>query len=55
MAKALEGRVRFEGVPAGGYTLLIPHISHAEPVSGRGDDLTVAVLVPPLQLPARIP
>jgi hypothetical protein len=47
--------VRFEGVPAGGYTLLIPHLSHAEVVSVRGDDLTVAVLIPPLQLPARIP
>ncbi len=50
-----QGQVRFEGVPAGSYTLLIPHLSHAEAVSVRGDDLTVAVLVPPLQLPARIP
>lgn len=50
-----QGRVRFEAAPAGSYTLLIPYLSHAEAVSVRGDELTVAVLVAPLQLPARIP
>ena len=49
------GQVHFPKVPAGGYTLLIPHLGHAETVSFRGEDLTVDVLIPPIQLPARIP
>ncbi len=49
------GQAHFPKVPAGSYTLLIPHLGHAEAVTVRGEDLTVDVLVPPIQLPSRIP
>jgi hypothetical protein len=49
------GQVHFPKVPSGSYTLLIPHLGHAEAVTFRGEDLTVDVLVAPIQLPSRIP
>ena len=49
------GQAHFPKVPAGSYTLLIPHLGYAEAVAVRGEDLTVDVLVPPIQLPSRIP
>jgi hypothetical protein len=49
------GQAHFQEVPAGSYTLLIPHLGRAEAVTVRGQDLTVDVLVPPIQLPLRIP
>jgi hypothetical protein len=49
------GQVHFQEVPAGSYTLLTPHLGRAEAVAVRGEDLTVDVLVPPIQLPSRIP
>jgi hypothetical protein len=49
------GQVHFAKVPSGSYTLLIPHLGHAEAVSFRGDDLTLDVLIPPIQLPAVLP
>lgn len=49
------GQAHFPKVPAGSYTLLIPHLGYAEVVSLRGEDLTVAVLVAPIQLPSRLP
>ena len=50
-----QGQVHFPKVPSGSYTLLIPHLGHAETVSFRGDDLTLDVLVSPIRLPSRIP
>lgn len=56
-----QGQVHIAKVPSGSYTLLIPHLghaetfSHAEGVSSRGDDLTLDVLIPPIQLPAVLP
>ncbi len=50
-----QGQAHFPKVPSGGYTLLIPHLGHAETVSFRGDDLTLDVLVAPIRLPSRIP
>jgi hypothetical protein len=49
------GQVHFPKVPAGSYTLLIPHLGYAELVPFRGDDLTMDVLVAPIRLPSRIP
>jgi hypothetical protein len=50
-----QGQARVPKVPSGSYTLLIPHLGHAETVSFRGDDLTLDVLVAPIRLPSRIP
>jgi hypothetical protein len=50
-----QGQAHFPKVPSGSYTLLIPHLAHAETVSFRGDDLTLDVLVAPIRLPSRIP
>ncbi len=50
-----QGQVHFAKVPSGSYVLLIPHLGHAEVVTCRGEDLTVDVLVAPIQLPVRIP
>jgi hypothetical protein len=56
-----QGQAHFPKVPSGGYTLLIPHLGHAEAFgfavggSFRGDDLTLDVLVAPIRLPSRIP
>jgi hypothetical protein len=50
-----QGQAHFPKVPSGSYTLLIPHLGHAETVSFRGDDLTLDVLVAPIRLPSRIP
>jgi hypothetical protein len=50
-----QGQVHFPKVPSGSYTLLIPHLGHAETVTFRGDDLTLDVLVAPIRLPSRIP
>ena len=50
-----QGQTHFPKVPSGSYTLLIPHLGHAETVSFRGDDLTLDVLVAPIRLPSRIP
>jgi hypothetical protein len=49
------GQAHFPKMPAGSYTLLIPHLGRAEAVAVRGQDLTVDVLVPAIQLPSRIP
>jgi len=49
------GQVHFEKTPSGSYTLLIPHLGHAEAVTFRGEDLTLDVLVPAIQLPTLIP
>ena len=50
-----QGQAHFPKVPSGSYTLLIPHLGYAEAVTFRGDDLTLDVLVAPIQLPAVIP
>jgi hypothetical protein len=50
-----QGQAHFPKVPSGNYTLLIPHLGHAETVSFRGDDLTLDVLIAPIRLPSRIP
>jgi hypothetical protein len=50
-----QGQAHFPKVPSGSYTLLIPHLGHAETVSFRGEDLTVDVLVAPIRLPSQIP
>jgi len=50
-----QGQAHLPKVPSGSYTLLIPHLGHAEAVSFRGDDLTLNVLVAPIRLPSRIP
>jgi hypothetical protein len=50
-----QGQAHFPKVPSGSYTLLIPHLGHAETVSFRGDALTLDVLVAPIRLPSRIP
>lgn len=50
-----QGQVHLPQVPSGGYMLLIPHLAHAGAVTSRGEDLTVPVLVAPIQLPSRIP
>jgi len=50
-----QGQARFEKTPSGSYTLLIPHLGHAETVTFRGEDLTLDVLVEAIQLPALIP
>ena len=50
-----QGQVHFPKVPSGSYTLLIPHLGHAETVSFRGDDLTLDVPIAPIRLPSRIP
>ncbi|MBN1657227.1 MAG: hypothetical protein JXA93_02445 [Anaerolineae bacterium] len=49
------GQAHFAQVPAGSYTLLIPHLGYAEAVSVRGEEITVDVLVAPIQLPSRLP
>lgn len=49
------GQVHFEKTPSGNYTLLIPHLGYAETVTFRGEDLTLDVLVPAIQLPILIP
>jgi hypothetical protein len=50
-----QGQAHFPRVPSGSYTVLIPHLGHAETVSFRGEDLTLDVLVSPIRLPSRIP
>jgi hypothetical protein len=50
-----QGQAHFPNVPSGSYTLLIPHLGYAEAVTFRGDDLTLDVLVAPIELPSRIP
>lgn len=50
-----QGQVHLPKVPSGGYTLLIPHLGHAEAASFRGDDLTLDVLIPSIQLPVVLP
>jgi hypothetical protein len=50
-----QGQAHLPKVPSGSYTLLIPHLGHAETMSFRGDDLTLDVLVAPIRLPSRIP
>jgi hypothetical protein len=50
-----QGQAHFPKVPSGSYTLLIPHLSYAEAVTFRGEDLTLDVLVAPIELPSRIP
>jgi hypothetical protein len=56
-----QGQAHFPKVPSGSYTLLIPHLGYAEAFSiaeggtFRGEDLTLDVLVAPIQLPAVIP
>jgi hypothetical protein len=50
-----QGQAHFPNVPSGSYTLLIPHLGHAEAVTFRGDGLTLDVLVAPIELPSRIP
>lgn len=50
-----QGQAHLPQVPSGSYTLLIPHLGHAEAVTFRGEDLTLDVLVAPIQLPAVIP
>ncbi len=54
-ATEAQGQAHFPKVPSGSYTLLIPHLGHAETVSFRGDALTLDVLVAPIRLPSRIP
>ena len=49
------GQAHFGETPSGSYTLLIPHLGHAETVTFRGGDLTLDVLVEAIQLPALIP
>lgn len=48
------GQVHFVAT-SGAYTVLIPHLAHAEAVAFRGGEMTVDVLVPALRLPSRIP
>lgn len=50
-----RGQVHLGNIPAGNYTLLIPHLGHAQTLSYRGDDVTLDVLVEAIQLPVRIP
>ncbi len=50
-----QGQAHFPKVPAGSYILLIPHLGYAEAVTFRGEGLTLDVLVPPIELPSRIP
>jgi hypothetical protein len=50
-----QGQMHFEKTPAGSYTLLIPHLGHAETVAFRGEDLILDVLVEAIQLPTLIP
>ena len=50
-----QGQAHFEKTPFGSYTLLIPHLGHAETVTFRGEDLTLDVLVKAIQLPVLIP
>jgi hypothetical protein len=54
-ATDVAGQAHFAQVPQSSYTLLIPHLGHAETVTVRGEDVTVDVLVAPIQLPVRIP
>jgi len=49
------GQVPVEEAVAGSYRLLIPHLGRAQTVNYRQGDLTLDVLVPAIQLPARIP
>jgi len=56
-----QGQAHLPNIPAGSYTLLIPHLGYAEAFSlaeggaFRGEDLTLDVQVTPIPLPARIP
>jgi len=50
-----QGQVHLAKVPSGSYTLLIPTLGRAKAVSLRGEETTLDVAVPPLQLPTRIP
>ncbi len=50
-----EGQVHFAKVPSGSYTLLTPTLGRAEAASLRGEETTLDVAIPPVQLPARIP
>jgi hypothetical protein len=49
------GQVHFLQVPAGAYTVQIPHLGYAEAVNFRGEELAIDVPVPALRLPSRIP
>jgi hypothetical protein len=50
-----QGQVHFEDIPAGSYTLLIPHLGRAQTLNFREGDLTLDVLVLAIQLPSLIP
>ena len=49
------GQVHLPRVPAGSYTLVVPTLGLAEAVSLRGEETTIDVAIPPVQLPVRIP
>ena len=49
------GQVHLAKVPSGSYTLLVPTLGRAETVTLRGEETTLDVAVPPVQLPNRIP
>lgn len=51
----VQGQVHLAKVPSGSYTLLVPTLGRAETVSLRGEETTIGVAVPPVQLPTRIP
>ena len=50
-----SGQVHLAKVPSGSYTLLVPTLGRAEAVSLQGEETTLDVAVPPVQLPNRIP
>ncbi len=50
-----SGQVHLAKVPSGSYILLVPTLGRAEAVSLRGEETTLDVAVPPVQLPSRIP
>ena len=50
-----SGQVHLAKVASGSYTLLMPTLGRAETVSLRGEETTLDVAVPPVQLPSRIP
>jgi hypothetical protein len=49
------GQVHFAKVAAEGYVLQVPHLSYAETLLFRGEELTLYVAFPGLKLPSRIP
>ncbi len=50
-----SGQVALAKVPSGSYMLLVPTLGRAEAVTLRGEETTLDVAVPPVQLPSRIP